>query len=136
VHPGINLLSYEPASNSREPDITMVSSYVRRSRTCFVYLMLVSEIGQLFYPSTVSRKRRTSCSQSMPSHFSNKVRTKAGNRNAPRSPRLVIGGGYDAQVEEDMMTLVALIDRTRAASLSYTIVSPPHQRPSPYLLST
>lgn len=29
VHPGINLLSYEPASNSGEPDIIMVSSYVR-----------------------------------------------------------------------------------------------------------
>ncbi len=55
-------------------------------------------------------------------------RTKAGNRNAPRSPRLVIGGGYDARVEENMMTLVALTDRARAASLSYTIVSPPSSR--------
>ena len=55
-------------------------------------------------------------------------RTKAGNRNAPRSPRLVIGGGYDARVEDNMMTLVALIDRARAASLSYPIVSPPSSK--------
>ena len=43
VHPGINLLSYEPPGNCREPDITMVSSYVRRPCTCFACLMLVSD---------------------------------------------------------------------------------------------
>ena len=41
-----------------------------------------------------------------------------------RRPRLVIGGGYDSRVEENMMTLVSLIDRAKAALLSYTIVSP------------
>lgn len=54
--------------------------------------------------------------------------TKAGNDEAPRSPRLVIGGGYDSRVEENMMTLVALIDRARSASLSYTIISPPSSK--------
>ena len=29
VHPGINLLTYEPVGNSGEPDIVMVLSYVR-----------------------------------------------------------------------------------------------------------
>lgn len=57
-----------------------------------------------------------------------KEATEAGNRDDRRSPRLVIGGGYDSRVEENMMTLVALIDRAKAASLSYTIVSPPSSR--------
>ena len=53
---------------------------------------------------------------------------EAGNCDGRRNPRLVIGGGYDSRVEENMMTLVALIDRAKAASLSYTIVSPPSSR--------
>jgi alpha-1,3/alpha-1,6-mannosyltransferase len=54
--------------------------------------------------------------------------TKAGNRVPLQNSRLVIGGGYDPRVEENMMTLVALIDRAKAASLSYTIVSPPSSK--------
>jgi alpha-1,3/alpha-1,6-mannosyltransferase len=54
--------------------------------------------------------------------------TKAGNDEVERSPRLVIGGGYDSRVEENMMTLVALIDRARSACLSYTIISPPSSK--------
>ena len=54
--------------------------------------------------------------------------TKAGNRVPMQNSRLVIGGGYDPRVEENMMTLVTLIDRAKAASLSYTIVSPPSSK--------
>lgn len=36
---------------------------------------------------------------------------EAGNCDDRRNSRLVIGGGYDSRVEENMMTLVALIDR-------------------------
>lgn len=54
--------------------------------------------------------------------------TKAGNRVSLQNSRLIIGGGYDPRVEENMMTLVALIDRAKAASLPYTIVSPPSSK--------
>ena len=53
---------------------------------------------------------------------------KGGHRASLPTPRLVIGGGYDPRVEENMMTLVSLIDRAKAASLSYNIVSPPSSR--------
>jgi alpha-1,3/alpha-1,6-mannosyltransferase len=53
---------------------------------------------------------------------------KAGNRERLRNSRLVIGGGYDPRVEENMMTLVALIDRAKSASLSYNIISSPSSR--------
>jgi alpha-1,3/alpha-1,6-mannosyltransferase len=50
--------------------------------------------------------------------------TRLGSQDVPRSPRLAVGDSYDARVEENMMTLIAFIDRARAASLSYIIVSP------------
>jgi alpha-1,3/alpha-1,6-mannosyltransferase len=53
---------------------------------------------------------------------------KAEGRVPLRNSRLVIGGGYDPRVEENMMTLVALIDRAKSASLSYNIVSPPSSK--------
>jgi alpha-1,3/alpha-1,6-mannosyltransferase len=56
------------------------------------------------------------------------TKAKAGNRVPLQNSRLVIGGGYDPRVEENMMTLVTLIDRAKAASLSYTIVSPPSSK--------
>ena len=55
---------------------------------------------------------------------------KAGNREPLRDSRLVIGGGYDPRVEENMMTLVTLIDRAKSASLPYNIISPPSSRTS------
>ena len=54
--------------------------------------------------------------------------TKAGDQVPLGNSRLVIGGGYDPRVEENMMTLVALIDRAKSASLSYNIVSPPSSK--------
>ena len=45
-----------------------------------------------------------------------------------RNPRLIVGGGYDSRVEENMMTLVSLVDRTKAASLNYTIITPPSSK--------
>ena len=53
---------------------------------------------------------------------------KTGNREPLRNSQLVIGGGYDPRVEENMMTLVILIDRAKSASLSYNIISRPSSR--------
>jgi alpha-1,3/alpha-1,6-mannosyltransferase len=55
---------------------------------------------------------------------------RIGHRALLTSPRLVIVGRYDSRVEENMMNLVSLIDRAKAASLSYNIVSPPSSRTS------
>ena len=53
---------------------------------------------------------------------------KAENHGPLRNSRLVIGGGYDPRVEENMMTLVSLIDRAKSTSLFYNIVSPPSSK--------
>ena len=54
--------------------------------------------------------------------------TTVETQNSLRNPRLVVGGGYDPRVEENMMTLVSLVDRAKAASLTYTIITPPSSK--------
>ncbi|KAH9996682.1 mannosyltransferase [Russula compacta] len=107
VHPGINLLSYESTGNSGEPDIIMVSS----DRPTFLSL------------NRFEKKKNVALAIDAFALFKREF-VKAGKHEPLQSPRLVIGGGYDSRVEENMMTLVALIDRAMVASLSYLIVSP------------
>ncbi|GJE88076.1 glycosyltransferase family 4 protein [Phanerochaete sordida] len=38
--------------------------------------------------------------------------------------RLVVAGGYDPRLEDNMMTLVKLIDRAKANSLTYNVITP------------
>ena len=57
-----------------------------------------------------------------------KQRLAKAESSSLQNLRLIVGGGYDPRVEENMMTLVSLIDRTKAASLSYTIITPPSSK--------
>jgi len=107
VHPGINLLSYELISDNKEPDIIMVSS----DRPSFLSL------------NRFEKKKNVALAIDAFAVFKQES-AKTGKDVPIPSPRLVIGGGYDSRVEENMMTLVSLIDRAKAALLSYTIVSP------------
>ncbi|KAI9462546.1 glycosyltransferase family 4 protein [Russula earlei] len=108
VHPGINLLSYERVSNNSEPDILMVSS----DRPTFLSL------------NRFEKKKNIALAIDAFALFKQGL-LEAGNNVLLQRSRLVIGGGYDSRVEENMMTLVSLIDRAKSAALSYTIVSPP-----------
>ncbi|KAI0257847.1 alpha-1,3-mannosyltransferase ALG2 [Gloeopeniophorella convolvens] len=108
VHPGINLLSYEPPSGHQDPDIATVSS----DRPTFLSLNRYEKkknIGLAIDAFALLKQ----------------ILTRPQHEGLLRNPRLVVGGGYDPRVEENMMTLVSLIDRAKAASLSYTIITPP-----------
>ncbi|KAH9022598.1 glycosyltransferase family 4 protein [Lactarius hengduanensis] len=105
VHPGINLLSYEPTGDSGDPDIIMVSSD-RPTILSFNRFEKKKNVALAIDAFALFKQRLT------------------------KNLRLIIGGGYDPRVEENMMTLVSLIDRTKAASLSYTIVTPPSSKTS------
>ena len=74
-------------------------------------MLFILSLDQISSYSTDLSKGRTSHSELMVSHFSNK-RAVRGAQN----PRLIIGGGHDLRIEETMMTLVALI--ANRASLS------------------
>ncbi|KAH9977049.1 alpha-1,3-mannosyltransferase ALG2 [Lactifluus volemus] len=111
VHPGINLLSYEPVSDCEEPDIAMVSS----TRPTFLSL------------NRFEKKKNVALAIDAFALFKKDL-SKEGHHASLTSPRLIVGGGYDSRVEENMMTLVSLIDHAKAASLSYNIISPSSSR--------
>ncbi|KAI0303327.1 glycosyltransferase family 4 protein [Multifurca ochricompacta] len=111
VHPGINLLSYEPPSDTGGPDVEMVSS----NRPTFLSL------------NRFEKKKNVALAIDAFALFKREL-TKLGRHSLQQNVRLVIGGGYDPRVEENLVTLVSLIDRAKAASLSYTIVSPPSSK--------
>jgi alpha-1,3/alpha-1,6-mannosyltransferase len=125
VHPGINLLSYQPVDDSGEPDILMVSSYVHVLVRTFLVFMLFPRDRQSFLSlNRFEKKKNVALAIDAFTLFNQKL-AKTGDSKSSRKLRLVIGGGYDPRVEENMMTLITLIDRAKAASLSYSIVSPP-----------
>ncbi|KAH9178945.1 glycosyltransferase family 4 protein [Lactarius sanguifluus] len=113
VHPGINLLSCEPTGDSGDPDIVMVSS----------------DRPTILSFNRFEKKKNVALAIDAFALFKQRL-TKVETRNSLQNLRLIIGGGYDPRVEENMMTLVSLIDRTKAASLSYTIVTPPSSKTS------
>jgi len=111
VHPGINFLSYEPTGDSEDPDIVMVSS----DRPTILSL------------NRFEKKKNVALAIDAFALFKQRF-TKAETRDSLQNLRLIVGGGYDPRVEENMMTLVSLIDRAKAASLSYTVVTPPSSK--------
>jgi alpha-1,3/alpha-1,6-mannosyltransferase len=127
VHPGINLLSYGSASDSGEPDITMVSSYVRLLLTLCVPYPVLRARPTFLSLNRFEKKKNVELAIDAFALFKQGL-LEGGHRTLLTSPRLVIGGGYDSRVEENMMTLVSLIDRAKAASLSYNIISPPSSK--------
>ena len=94
----------------------------------FLCLILSSETIQLFYRSTASRRRRMSHSIDAFALFKQQLSITVETWDSLRNPRLIVGGSYDSHVEENMMTLVSLIDRTKVASQNYTIITPPSSK--------
>jgi alpha-1,3/alpha-1,6-mannosyltransferase len=127
VHPGINLLTYEPIGNSKEPDIIMISSCVVSSFVLYVLYAVFRDRPTFISLNRFEKKKNVALAVDAFALFKQGL-TKAGDRVPLQNSRLIIGGGYDPRVEENMMTLVALIDRIKSASLSYNIVSPPSSR--------
>ena len=101
---------------------TCVSSYV----LCVLHAVLRDRPTFLSL-NRFEKKKNVALAIDAFAHFKQGL-VKAGDREPLRNSRLVIGGGYDPRVEENMMTLVTLIDRAKSASLSYNIISPPSSR--------
>ena len=101
---------------------TCVSSYV-----CWVLYAVLRDRPTFLSLNRFEKKKNVGLAIDAFALFKQRL-LKAGNHGPLRNSRLVIGGGYDPRVEENMMTLVALIDRTKSASLSYNIVTPPSSR--------
>ncbi|KAH8100331.1 alpha-1,3-mannosyltransferase ALG2 [Cristinia sonorae] len=104
VYPGINLAAYEAtAIDPSDPDVVQVLS----DRPTLLSLNRFEKKKNAALAIDAFAKLRTSSSDTGSSQV-----------------RLVIAGGYDPRLEDNMMTLVFLIDRAKANSLTFDIINP------------
>ncbi|KAF8921570.1 mannosyltransferase [Mucidula mucida] len=94
VYPGINIEVYEAPVNFNDPEISRVVS----SRSTFISLNRFEK-----------KKNAALAVSSFALAFS----------SLSDRPRLVLAGGYDPRVEDNMLTLYSLIDLAKSHSLSY-----------------
>ncbi|KAG9126308.1 Alpha-1,3-mannosyltransferase-like protein [Ceratobasidium sp. 392] len=106
VYPGINITAYHTSVNLAEPDIAMVSS----ARPTFLSL------------NRFERKKNTLLAINAFGALPNLKSTGI---------RLVIAGGYDPRVADNVECLSALLSRCTALNLTYDIVSPRALPPIP-----
>ncbi|KZT11138.1 glycosyltransferase family 4 protein [Laetiporus sulphureus 93-53] len=111
VYPGINLSAYEAtAYDASDPDIVELAS--ERPTLLSLNRFEKKKNAALAVDAfALLRKKRTS-----------------GSSSSQESMRLIIAGGYDPRLEDNMMTLVGLIDRAKANSLTFNIVTPSTSR--------
>ncbi|CAL1703269.1 unnamed protein product [Somion occarium] len=105
VYPGINLAAYEVSSvDDKDPDV----------------LQVASDRPTLLSLNRFERKKNAALAINA---FA-RLREKVSTTPHLKSMRLVIAGGYDPRLEDNMMAFVLLLDRAKANSLTYDIVQP------------
>ncbi|KAL1744837.1 glycosyltransferase family 4 protein [Schizophyllum fasciatum] len=103
VHPGINLSAYDAPFDPASPDITAIQS----NRPTFVSL------------------NRFEAKKNVDLAIEAFARFRSASRDEwTTSCRLVVAGGYDPRVEDNVATLTALTTLTAQHGLSYAITSP------------
>ncbi|KAI0344995.1 glycosyltransferase family 4 protein, partial [Trametopsis cervina] len=105
VYPGINLAAYAATSvDPSDPDIVQV----------------VSERPTLLSLNRFEKKKNAALAIDA---FASLLK-RLPQDSTLRSMRLVLAGGYDPRLEDNMMAFVHLIDRAKAHSLTYNIITP------------
>ncbi|EIN07946.1 alpha-1,3-mannosyltransferase ALG2 [Punctularia strigosozonata HHB-11173 SS5] len=106
VYPGINISVYETAFDSSDPDIQSVAS----------------DRPTLLSINRFEKKKNAALAVEA---FALLRRKPASTPSSPCSNlRLVLAGGYDPRVEDNLLTLAGLIDFVKSRSLSYAITKP------------
>ncbi|KAI0933457.1 hypothetical protein AcV5_005596 [Taiwanofungus camphoratus] len=112
IYPGINLSAYETgAIDHEDPDVIQVTS----DRLTLLSL------------NRFEKKKNAALAIDSFALLRKKL-GDSGSSSTSDSYRIVIAGGYDPRLEDNMMTLVALIDRAKAHSLTYNIIAPSNSR--------
>ncbi|KZT74049.1 glycosyltransferase family 4 protein [Daedalea quercina L-15889] len=112
VYPGINLSAYEATSfDTQDQDI----------------LDIASDRPTLLSLNRFERKKNAALAVDAFALLRKKLASSAASPH-PGKLRLVVAGGYDPRLEDNMMTLVALIDRAKANSLSFNLITPSSSR--------
>ncbi|KAF8431835.1 hypothetical protein L210DRAFT_2892865 [Boletus edulis BED1] len=65
------------------------------------------------------------------------LRDKASTQHLTRNMRLVLAGGYDPRLEDNIHTLNGLVERARSSKLSFNVITPPQSKiPAPSFTGT
>ncbi|KAG5642005.1 hypothetical protein DXG03_003810 [Asterophora parasitica] len=105
VYPGINIEAYESTVDVEDVDNIAVTS----SNPTLISL------------NRFEQKKNTALA----------IRAFAALKRKPASPklRLVLAGGYDPRLEDNMLTLYSLIDLAKSFSLTYNVTTPSTKAP-------
>ncbi|KAF8224174.1 mannosyltransferase [Tricholoma matsutake] len=104
VYPGINISAYESDVDANDPDIIAITS----DRLTFVSL------------NRFERKKNAALAiQSFAD-----LRVKITTRPEYEDMRLILAGGYDPRLEDNLLTLYSLIDLAKSLSLTYNVITP------------
>ncbi|GLB35549.1 putative glycosyltransferase family 4 [Lyophyllum shimeji] len=104
VYPGINISAYESTVDCNDPDTIAVTSDT---------------------PTLVSLNRfeqKKNAALAIKSFAALKAKLASSSCSQPL--RLVLAGGYDPRLEDNMLTLYSLIDLTKSLSLTYFVTTP------------
>lgn len=118
VYPGINILAYRTLPNLNDPDIPMVKSY---ALPCFYNsknLLLTWDIRDRITFLSLNRFERKKNTLLAVEAFGALPAVRSGKM------RLVVAGGYDPRVADNVECLAALLNRCVALGLAYDVVSP------------
>jgi alpha-1,3/alpha-1,6-mannosyltransferase len=108
VYPGINFSAYEAPVDLSDSDIVQISS----ARPTLLSL------------NRFEKKKNAALAISSFALLRNKITGRQDLTNM----RLVIAGGYDPRLQDNMMTLVSLIDCAKSCSLTYHVITPSTSR--------
>lgn len=101
VYPGINIEAYKTSWESMDPDVVQVSS----SRPTLISL------------NRFEMKKNTALAIEAFSHLRSRP-------NVSHNMRLVLAGGYDPRLEDNIRTLNSLVDLTRTYHLTFNVITP------------
>ncbi|KAI0823888.1 alpha-1,3-mannosyltransferase ALG2 [Trametes gibbosa] len=105
VYPGINLDTYQPLEvNQREADI----------------LNIITDRPTLLSVNRFESKKNAA----LAIHSFAELQEKFPGVDSSRKPRLVLAGGYDPRLQDNVKTLQSLLDSAKARSLTYAITTP------------
>lgn len=145
VYPGINLSAYEVSFvDTTDPDIAQVTSYVSSPYFGIMYLTYAvhSDRPTLLSLNRFEKKKNAALAINA---FA-LLRAQLPSDSSAKDIRLVLAGessssnlgpnplthekpgGYDPRLEDNMMTLAALLDCAKAHALSYNVVTPSASR--------
>ncbi|KAF9228981.1 glycosyltransferase family 4 protein [Gyrodon lividus] len=105
VYPGINIKAYQAPVDWTEPDIVQVTSQ---------------------RPTLISLNRfEMKKNAALAIEAFALLREKTSVQHISQSMRLVLAGGYDPRLEDNIRTLNGLVERARSRNLSFNVITPP-----------